>query len=130
MPEEKPYKVTSEKKLPFIPWKVNSNPKKVLFNSLKIITHGCLLEYLNGINSSNREKLTWEINKELKLGWGREGGKKQTLQFPGRKEKTVKNINYKIKPFCTDTNQLHVLALKAILCIIANRASVMYSLAN
>lgn len=51
--------------------------------------------------------------------WGGEGGKQQTLQFPGRKEKILKNINYKIKPFCTDTNQLHVLALKAILCIIS-----------
>lgn len=74
------------------------------------------------MNSSKREKLTWEINK---VGSGRELGKQQTLQCPGRKEKKLKNINYTTKPFCTepfctDTNQLHVLALKAILCIIAN----------
>lgn len=104
--------------------------KAPLFYSLRSITHECLLEYLNSMNSSKREKLIWEINKDLKLGWNGEGGKQQPFQFPGRKENILSNINYKIKPICTDTNQLHILALKAILCTTANQASVMYSLAN
>lgn len=52
--------------------KRKKNPPKnqLLFNSLKNVTYECLLEYLNSMNSSKREKLIWEINKELKLGWG------------------------------------------------------------
>lgn len=42
--------------------------KAPLFYSLRRITHECLLEYLNSMNSSKREKLIWEINKDLKLG--------------------------------------------------------------
>lgn len=49
--------------------------KTPLFYLLKSITHECLLEYLNSMNSSKREKLIWEINKDLKLGWDGEGGK-------------------------------------------------------
>lgn len=67
--EEKPYKVTSEKKLPYIPRRVNPKRKKALVNSLTILSMSVdnLVECLNNMNSSKKEKQIWKINKELKL---------------------------------------------------------------